>query len=181
MMSFYTKTGDDGTTGLLGKERVKKYDLRMETIGSLDEASAALGLSRAFACSVEIKEICLQLQKSLYLVMAEVASEEAIADRFRSIHQDNVKEIESIIDRISNKIKIPSEFIVSGDTKGGAFLGLSRTVIRRAERRLAELIDIGQITNKELLRFLNRLSSLLFVLELYENNVAGERDQTLVK
>ena len=61
-MSFYTRTGDEGTTGLLGKERVKKYDLRMQTIGSLDEASTALGLARAFVCSVEIKEITLKLQ-----------------------------------------------------------------------------------------------------------------------
>ncbi|HSM26338.1 MAG TPA: cob(I)yrinic acid a,c-diamide adenosyltransferase [Anaerolineaceae bacterium] len=180
-MSFYTKTGDDGTTGLLGKERVKKYDVRMETIGALDEASAALGLARAFVCSVEIKEITLLLQKKLYLVMAEAASEESVADQFRSINQESVLEIESIIDHISQKISIPSEFIVSGDTKGGAFLGLSRTVIRRAERRIAELIDSGLIENKELLRFINRMSSLLFVLELYENSIVGESDQTLVK
>jgi cob(I)alamin adenosyltransferase len=180
-MSFYTKTGDDGTTGLLGKDRVKKYDIRMETIGCLDEASAVLGLSRAFVCSTEIQEIVLKVQRQLYLVMGEVASEKEIAEKFRSINQESVSWIESTIDIISQKTSIPSEFIVPGDTKGGAFLALGRTVIRRAERGLAELIDTGLVENKELLRFLNRLSSLLFVLELYENYISGKGDQTLVK
>jgi len=81
-MTFYTKTGDDGTTGLLGKDRVKKYDPRMETIGSLDEASAALGLCRAFVCSIEIQEIILKVQKQLYLVMGEVASRKRSSGKF---------------------------------------------------------------------------------------------------
>ncbi len=180
-MSFYTRNGDDGTTSLLGKGRVKKYEVRMETIGTLDEASAVLGLSRAFVCAVEIKEIILKIQKLLYLVMGEVAAVEETADRFSVINKDHVSEIEEIIENISKKTRIPSEFIVPGDTKGGAFLGLARTVVRRAERRLDELYDVGQIKNMELLKFANRLSSLLFVLELYENSVVGESDQTLVK
>jgi cob(I)alamin adenosyltransferase len=180
-MTFFTKTGDDGTTGLLGKDRVKKYDLRMETIGSLDEASAALGLSRAFVCSIEIQEIILKVQKQLYLVMGEVASEKELAEKFRAINQESVTWIETTIENISQKTAIPSEFIVPGDTKGGAFLALSRTIVRRAERRLAELLDLGYIENQELLRFLNRLSSLLFILELYENFIVGKGDQTLVK
>lgn len=180
-MSFYTRTGDDGTTGLLGKARVKKYDLRMEALGCLDEASAALGLARAFVCSVEIKEIVLKLQKLLYLAMGEVAAVEETAERFKAINHEQVAEIEAKIDEISKKIKIPSEFIVSGDTKGGAFLGLSRTVIRRAERNIVELFDSGKVKNKELLQLANRLSSLLFVLEIYENSVVGESEQTLVK
>jgi cob(I)alamin adenosyltransferase len=85
------------------------------------------------------------------------------------------------IENISQKTTIPSEFIVPGDTKGGAFLALSRTIVRRAERRLAELLDLGFVENQELLRFLNRLSSLLFILELYENFIVGKGDQTLVK
>jgi cob(I)alamin adenosyltransferase len=113
--------------------------------------------------------------------MGEVASEKEIAEKFRSINQESVSWIESTIDIISQKTSIPSEFIVPGDTKGGAFLALGRTVIRRAERGLAELIDTGLVENKELLRFLNRLSSLLFVLELYENYISGKGDQTLVK
>lgn len=180
-MAFYTKTGDDGTTGLLGKDRVKKYDPRMETIGALDEANAALGLCRAFVCSAEIKEISLIIQKQLYQVMGEVASEKDIAEKFRSINHESVFWIEKTIEEISQKITIPKEFIVPGDTKGGAFLALGRTIVRRAERRLVELIDQKMVENVELLRYLNRLSSLLFVLELYENLISGEGDQTLVK
>ena len=180
-MSFYTRNGDDGTTGFLGKGRVKKYEIRMETIGSLDEASAALRLARAFVCSVEIKEIVLKVQKFLYLVMGEVAADEENVVRFSAIKSDHVSELENIIDHISKKTKIPNEFIVPGDTKGGAFLGLSRTVIRRAERRLVEMLDAGLIQNQYLLKFINRLSSLLFILEIYENSVVGETGQTLVK
>ncbi len=180
-MTFYTKKGDDGTTGLLGNQRLKKYDLRMETLGCLDELSAALGLCRAFVCSVEIQEIILKTQKQIYQVMGEVASEKEIAEKFRSINQENVTWIEKTIENISQKASIPSEFIVPGDTKGGAFLALARTIVRRAERRLAELVDHNDIENQDLLKFLNRLSSLLFILELYENFIAGKGDQTLVK
>jgi cob(I)alamin adenosyltransferase len=180
-MTFYTKSGDDGSTSILGNQRVKKYDLRMETIGCLDEANAALGLSRAFVCSLEIQEIILKVQKQLYQVMGEVASEKDIADKFRSINYESVTWVENTIENISQKTSIPSEFIVPGDTKGGAFLALSRTIVRRAERRLAELLDQGTIENQELLRFLNRLSSLLFILELYENFISGKGNQTLVK
>jgi len=180
-MAFYTKTGDNGTTGLLGKNRVKKYDIRMETIGTLDEANAALGLCRASVCSNEVKEIILTVQKQLYQVMGEAAAEKDVAEKFRSINQESVKWIETTIDSISQKTKIPSEFIVPGDTRGGAFLGLARTIIRRAERRMVELFDNKILENEELLKFLNRLSSLLFVLELYENFISGKGDQTLVK
>jgi len=180
-MKFYTKTGDDGTTGLLGSQRVKKFDLRMEAIGCLDEANAALGLCRAFVCSIEIQEIILIIQKQLYQVMGEVASERDVAEKFRSINQESVTWIESTIEKVSQNTSIPTEFIVPGDTKGGAFLALSRTVVRRAERRLAELLDQDIIENQDLLIFLNRLSSLLFILELYENFVSGKGEQTLVK
>ncbi len=180
-MKFYTKTGDDGTTGLLGSQRVKKFDLRMEAIGCLDEANAALGLCRAFVCSIEIQEIILIIQKQLYQVMGEVASEKDVAEKFRSINQESITWIESTIEKVSQNTSIPTEFIVPGDTKGGAFLALSRTVVRRAERRLAELLDQDIIENQDLLIFLNRLSSLLFILELYENFVSGKGEQTLVK
>lgn len=180
-MSFYTRNGDDGTTGVLGKGRVKKYEIRMETIGCLDEASAALGIARAFVCSVEIKEIVLKVQKLLYLVMGEVAADEENVAKFAAIKSEHISELENIIEHISKKSKIPKEFIVPGDTKGGAFLGLSRTVVRRAERRLVEMFDTGLIQNSDLIKFINRLSSLLFILEIYENSVVGESGQTLVK
>ena len=180
-MAFYTKTGDDGTTGLLGSQRVKKYDLRMDAIGCLDESNASLGLSRAFVSSLEIQEIILKVQKQLYQVMGEVASEKNIAEMFRSINHESITWIENTIENISQKTSIPSEFIVPGDTKGGAFLALSRTIVRRAERRVAELLDQDIIENQDLLVFLNRLSSLMFILELYENSISGKGEQTLVK
>ncbi len=180
-MTFYTKMGDDGTTGLLGKERVKKYDLRMETIGCLDEVNASLGICRAFSSSNEIQEIILSIQKQLYLVMGEVAADKNVATFLPSISNSTVLELEKTIELIGLKTKIPKEFIIPGDTKGGAFLSLSRTIVRRAERRMVDLIDSNVIENKELIKYINRLSSLLFVLELYENQISGKGKQTLVK
>jgi cob(I)alamin adenosyltransferase len=180
-MAFYTKKGDDGSTGLLGKERVKKYDLRMETIGCLDEVNAALGVCKAFSSSNEIQEIIFLIQKQLYKMMGEVSSEKEIAGQFPGITDADISTIENTIDVIGKRTTIPREFIVPGDTKGGALLSLARTIVRRAERRLVELLDAKVIENKKLLQFINRLSSLLFVLELYENQISGKGKQTLVK
>lgn len=181
MTAFYTRNGDDGTTGMLGNQRIPKHSLRMEAIGSLDEANAGLGIVRSQARSVEVREIVIKIQKQLYMVMGEIAASKENAQKFRKIDQATISWIEGEIDRISNLVNIPREFIVPGDTNGGAFLALARTIVRRAERRVSELFSLNEIENKNLLSYLNRLSSLCFVLELYENNLVGKGDQTLVK
>ena len=181
MTAFYTRNGDDGTTGMLGNQRIPKHSLRMEAIGSLDEANAALGVVRSQTCSVEVREIVINVQKQLYLVMGEIAASKENAEKFRKIDQTSISWIEDGIDRISNQVDIPDEFIVPGDTKGGAFLALARTIVRRAERRVSELFSLNELENENLLSYLNRLSSLCFVLELYENNLIGKGNQTLVK
>ena len=172
MSQFYTRRGDDGTTGVLGEGRVPKYDLRMEALGAIDEATAALGTARAQS-NLQLADLLLHLQRALYRLMAEVAATPENAERFLSIDAAQVQWLEARTDEWAAQVNLPREFIVPGDTPLGAALALSRTIVRRAERRVAELLARGDISNANLLAYLNRLSSLCFVLELYANQSAG--------
>ena len=178
-MTFYTRRGDDGTTGLLGKGRVPKFHLRIEALGTLDESNATLGLARASVHDPRSAPLMLDVQRDLYRLMAEVAAAPEHADQFR-FDEGRVQWIEEQTDLLSKTVEMPDEFIIPGDSIGGASLSLARAVVRRAERRVAELLDAKEITNSSLQQYLNRLSSLLFVLELIENQTAGKHT-TLAK
>jgi cob(I)alamin adenosyltransferase len=180
MSPFYTRTGDDGSTGLLGEGRLPKYHPRIEALGALDEASAALGLARALCQVPQTKPILVDVQRDLYALMAEVAATPENAERFRTISLLRIQWLESQTDSLSATAPIPAEFILPGDSLSGAALALARTIVRRAERRLVELLDSGEIQNPILLQYLNRLSSLCFALELLENQTAGH-DTTMAK
>ncbi|MBT3337322.1 MAG: cob(I)yrinic acid a,c-diamide adenosyltransferase [Anaerolineae bacterium] len=169
MSNFYTRKGDDGTTGLLGEGRLPKYHPRMEAIGALDETTATLGLARSLIQDAAIQPLLIQIQRDLYGLMAEVAATPENAAQFRSIDPARVEWLETQTDTLSAQVQMPKEFILPGETRGSGALSLARTVVRRAERRIAELLDAGELENQELLRYLNRLSSLCFVLELAEN------------
>ena len=179
-MTFYTSKGDDGTTDLLGAGRVPKYHLRMEAIGTLDESTAALGLARAHSRDPRSGPILLEAQRDLYKLMSEVAATPETAGRFRTIDKTRVSWIEKQTDALSQQVEMPKQFILPGDTPASAALSLARTVVRRAERRVVELFDAGELENPDLQRYLNRLSSLCFVLELLENRAAG-KETTLAK
>jgi len=173
-MTFYTRKGDSGKTGLLGDERVPKHHPRIEALGALDEASAALGLARASCKASQTPPILRTAQRDLYRLMSEVAATPENADRFKGIDAERVAWLEKQTDEISEMISLPKEFILPGDTPSGAALSLARAVVRRAERRVTELFELGELDNDELLRYINRLSSLCFVLEILENRAAGQ-------
>jgi cob(I)alamin adenosyltransferase len=177
---FYTRRGDDGTTGLLGPGRVPKYDLRPEAYGTVDEAQAVLGLARAAGCTTRTREILLQIQRELHPMMAELASagsdHSAFAD---SITAAQVGLLESHIGEFEALVEMPKVFVVPGDSPPGAALHLGRTVVRRAERQAVRLAHEGLLENTQVLRYLNRLSSLLFVLALYEDQQATRGGLTL--
>jgi cob(I)alamin adenosyltransferase len=179
-MSFYTSKGDDGTTNLLGEGRVTKYHARIEAVGALDESSAALGLARAQCRDPRSAPILLEAQRDLYKLMAEVAATPENADKFHFIDASRVAWLEEQTDALSEVVEMPKEFILPGDSLAGAALSLARAVIRRAERRVVELFDEQEVSNPDLQRYLNRLSSLCFVLELLENKAAGNQT-TLAK
>ena len=179
-MPLYTRKGDDGTTGLLGEDRVSKDHPRIEALGALDEASAALGLARASCRAPQTPPILREVQRDVYKLMAEVAATPENADKFKGIDAERVKWLEEQADSINNIVTMPKAFILPGDTPSGAALSLARAVVRRAERRVTELFTLEALDNPELLSYINRLSSLCFVLELLENQTAG-RSTSLAK
>ena len=181
MVKYYTKSGDDGFTGLLGEGRVEKHHPRTEAVGTIDEATAALGLARAHARSQATAELVLTVQRDLYNLMAEVSATPENAESFRTIGDSNVAWLEEKIEAAGELVPMPEEFILPGDSAAGAALALARTITRRAERRVVYLFLNGDLENEALMRYLNRLSSLCFVLELVENQAVGKDSPTLAK
>ena len=173
MTKFYTKKGDDGYTGTLGKGRIAKHDPHIEAIGAIDEADAAIALARTLCLSAESKSILFEVQKDLYHLMSEVSAVPENSKQFLYINADKVNWLEKQTDEISSHVDVPNEFIIPGDSQAGAAIDLARTIVRRAERRLAYLVHENLIENTDLIRYLNRLSSLCFALELLENQTSG--------
>ena len=153
----------------------------MEALGAVDEANAAIGVARSMCRSAEAAACLVAIQRDLYGVMAEVAASPETVERFRSIDAGRVKWLEMQTDLLSQVVELPREFIVPGDSPAGAALDLARTVVRRAERRLVGLSEEGSLSNRNVLSYLNRLSSFCFVLELRENQLAGSDRPTLAK
>jgi cob(I)alamin adenosyltransferase len=166
MSKYFTGKGDDGKTGYLGEGRLDKYNLRMEALGSLDELTAALGVARSWFSGTSDDKLIISIQRDLYNLMAEVAAAPENAEKFLRITPETISELEVTIEKISSKLDTPDGFILPGQTQASAAVSLARTIARRAERRVAELLDKDLISNASLLGYLNRLSSLLFVLEL---------------
>lgn len=181
MTKFYTQNGDDGYSGRLGEGRVPKNHPVFEALGAIDEASASLGIARAKSQDDNTKNLILDIQRDLYSIMAEVSATPENAAKFRVIDERKILWLEEMTDMIGSSVRAPREFIVPGDSTGGASFALARTVVRRAERRVADLHFTGEIENDDLLRYLNRLSSLCFVLELRENQLTDPSTQTLAK
>lgn len=179
---FYTRRGDNGYTGLLGPERVPKHDLRPEAYGAVDEAQAALGLARASGCTVRTGEILLSVQRDLYLLMAELAAAgEADSPFAGGIAAAHVEQMEGWISEFEAQTELTKEFVVPGASQPGAALHLARTVVRRAERRTVRLHHAGLLGNDQVMVYLNRLSSLLFVLACFEDQQATGHGVTLAR
>ena len=179
MKNFYTRSGDDGFTGLIGEGRVPKYHQRLEAVGTIDEAAAALGIARAVCQADQSAQIVVIIQKDLYGLMAEIAATPENALRFRAIDNARIRWLEARIDKIGAHIELPEGFILPGDSPAGAAFALARTIVRRAERLVAKLLHEEELENTVLLHYLNRLSSLCFVLELLENQARGKGSPTL--
>ena len=158
-MKIYTKTGDKGFTSLYTGERVDKNCLRVQTYGAIDEVDSALAMARAFAEVEDVKEKIFTLQKLLPRLMADFAS----LNREPLITFDDVKNLEKEMDALENSLPLLKEFIIPGDSKGGAFLDLARTITRRAERLSCELSKSEAVHEVDKV-FLNRLSDYCFLL-----------------
>lgn len=172
---LYTRHGDEGYTSLLGKERVPKYDLRPEAYGTVDEASSFMGLVRAHpAASERTKQLILEAQRDLWLLMGELATAPGV-ELPKRLASDRITWLELEADRLSEDFPPLTQFVVPGDTQIGAYLDVARTIIRRAERIVARLMHQDDLENVEIIRYLNRLSSLLFALARYEEHLSGQK------
>jgi cob(I)alamin adenosyltransferase len=168
MAKIYTRTGDGGETSLLGGERVRKDELRIETIGCVDETNAAIGLVRLelvrSGIAPEGMDVVLaQAQHTLFDLGAELASRSASSPGAASLSDAHVAELEAAIDRFEAGLDPLRAFILPGGASAAAQLHMARCISRRAERRLVELAA-AETVRGELVRYLNRLSDLLFVL-----------------
>jgi cob(I)alamin adenosyltransferase len=167
MPRIYTKTGDDGTTGLLYGGRVPKDDAATGAYGTTDEAVAALGLARAAADAGAAEEI-LALQRELFVVGADLATNPAERAKLEPgvslVSADMTARLERRIDELVAERPLPNVFIVPGANAASASLDLARSVVRRAERGVVSMEREGRDVNPEVRRYLNRLSDLLFVL-----------------
>jgi cob(I)alamin adenosyltransferase len=176
---WYTSAGDDGYTGVLGRDRVPKYADRTEACGTVDEASACLGLARAQAKSPGAGGRLLIVQRDLYHLMADLATLPEAVTAPVWLNERRSDWLESTIDELSEQVEMPPAFIVAGDSVGGATLDIARTVVRRAERQVARLLHNGEPRSAIPLKYLNRLSSLLFLMARMEDQAAGVTRFTL--
>ncbi|TFG27143.1 cob(I)yrinic acid a,c-diamide adenosyltransferase [Candidatus Thorarchaeota archaeon] len=180
----YTRSGDKGKTGLLSGDRLDKDDPRVEAYGSIDELTSMLGVAKVYA-SERIAEYLHQIQQTLFYISSELAvnpetvdADDPIMKKMRRVHTDDVIAIEKITDDIAESLPYLKNFVIPGGTKAAAFLHLSRTICRRVERRFVSFSKEYPV-NDEILRYLNRLSDLLFEFARYENIEEGDGDQII--
>jgi cob(I)alamin adenosyltransferase len=159
LSKIYTRTGDDGTTGLAGGERVAKHALRIETFGTVDETSSAIALVLAEPSVPDrIRAILLDVQNDLFEVGAELSMPE-----YAGVDGTSVNALETALDMLNADLPPLEDFVLPGGDRAAAACHLARTICRRAERRAWELSETEPV-GRELLRYLNRLSDLLFVI-----------------
>lgn len=170
MPRIYTKTGDDGTTGLLYGGRVPKDDAATEAYGTTDEAVAVLGLARASADG--LSEEILALQRELFVVGAELATEPANRGKLEPgvslVTADMVSALEPVIDDVSSRFDPPQEFVLPGENTVAAALDLARTVVRRAERASVAAARAGWLDDSDVIPYLNRLADLVYTLARWQ-------------
>jgi cob(I)alamin adenosyltransferase len=175
-MKVYTRTGDDGTTGLLYGGRVPKDGPGPAAYGSTDEAVAALGLARAeLEAGGELFELLVRLQRELFVVGAELATSSEnrrkLTDGVTRVTAEMVDALEPIIDDVTTRFEQPQEFVLPGENRVAAALDLARTVVRRAERETVTAIRDGWLEDdSHVLPYLNRLADLCWTLARWQED-----------
>lgn len=174
---IYTRTGDDGSTGLGGGQRVAKDSLRIETYGTVDELNSVLGVAASSGLSPRLAPAVARIQNELFHLGSDLCILEEDKSRLAvpRVELRHVEELERFMDELSSELGPLENFILPGGALGAAHLHVARTVCRRAERSLVALAReeaVGEWT----LRYLNRLSDALFVMSRYENLARGVGD-----
>jgi cob(I)alamin adenosyltransferase len=178
-MKIYTRTGDDGSTGLFGGVRVPKHDIRVNAYGTVDELNSILGLTIATPGDVEITELLRPHQSTLFDLGAILAADASRTENLPMLAEALVSQLEEQIDNYTAELPELRNFILPGGSSQAAWLHFARTVCRRAERELTlAMTELPALTERYMpgLKYLNRLSDWLFVLARLSNQRAGEQD-----
>jgi cob(I)alamin adenosyltransferase len=172
-MSIATKTGDSGTTALMYGKRVSKTDVRVEAYGTVDELNAALGLVRATSSEQIVHETVLSVQKDLIVLMGELAvadrdRERYLEDGYETVTSAMVDRLSAAVDDLEQNYRVDfKHWATPGQSLESAALDVARTTCRRAERRVVSAGEIGEFVNPESIRYLNRLSDVLWLFARY--------------
>ena len=173
MPKIYTRYGDQGETGLLYGGRVPKTDPRCEAYGTVDEAVSALGLARSLVKSDRLKDIIKLVQQELFTVGAELATDpkeySKLQKHFSVVTPEMTAHLEDLIDELNQEITLPRAFIIPGASAASGALDLGRSILRRAERRVVALKEQDLLGNPQILKYINRLADLVFVMARYED------------
>lgn len=172
-MKIYTRKGDDGTTGLLYGDRVRKDSAQPAAYGAVDEAQAQIGLARAMSgAGGELDEMLVGIERDLWVLMAELATAPQKRERLTAgaslVTSQMVGALEALIDSVMARFEAPTEFVVPGETVLAAHLDVARTVVRRAERMALP----ASVTGSFVVSYLNRLSDLLWALARWQEGVS---------
>ena len=170
LSKIYTRTGDDGTTGLGDGSRINKDSLRVEAMGDVDELNSVIGIMMTENVPASLASLLTQIQHDLFNVGGEIC-----IPGYVILQQSSITELEQAIDSLNEQLMPLKEFTLPGGTRTAAYCHLARTVCRRAERKLVELHRNENVTDISL-QYLNRLSDLLFVMCRIINKEAGVQD-----
>jgi len=179
-LSIVTKTGDNGTTGLMYNRRVAKTHPRVETYGAVDELNAALGLARATATEDFVRDSLLATQKELVTLMGELATvpedrERYVKDGFALVDSAMTLRLEGLVKEIEAQKIAYKGWATPGASVHSAALDMARTICRRAERRVCELKEAGEVQNAEIIVYLNRLSDLLWLMARWSERTEDKK------
>ncbi|HEX5457547.1 MAG TPA: cob(I)yrinic acid a,c-diamide adenosyltransferase [Candidatus Nitrosotalea sp.] len=161
-MKIYTKTGDDGTTGLIGNKRVKKSNPRIASYGMVDEINASIGIILSFKIGKDIRDLLTKIQNDLFVVGADLANPN-LENKSNRITSEMTSYLEKEIDRLEKKLSPITYFILPGGDLVASQVHLARAICRRAETNIVHLSEVDKVNNHCLI-YINRLSDLLFVV-----------------
>lgn len=175
-MKIYTKTGDTGTTSLVGGKRVPKSDIRLEAYGTVDELNAFIGDLINTITDEKDKTLLTRIQNKLFVVGSKLASDEEWQAKLPGIQTCDIEKIENRIDEIETVLPRHNKFILPGGTAAACKAHICRTVARRAERNISRLAEHCKVGAEEA-AYINRLSDYFFVLSRYCNIIAGSEEK----
>ncbi|GBF24958.1 hypothetical protein MnTg01_01304 [archaeon MnTg01] len=173
-MKIYTKTGDDGTTGVQGGKRISKSNLRIKAYGAIDELNATIGLILSKKFDDDIENLLRDIQNDLFVAGSDLSNPD-LTNMKNRITKEMVTNVEKTIDRLENELPPITNFILPGGHEAASLIHISRTIARRAETIVISLNEKEKI-NDECIKFLNRLSDLLFVIARTVNKKNGFND-----